>query len=73
MALLVCWYVCWFDAFSTSTKTKEKSQVLKIAPTDGKGTLMHTLDGIIIDHCWKESTLRPHCNTIIKSGCLYAI
>jgi hypothetical protein len=38
MALLVCWDVCWFDGFSTIVETKGKSQVLKIAPTDGSNT-----------------------------------
>jgi len=38
-----------------------------------QGTSMHTLDGIITEHCWKKSTLRSHCNTIIKSGCLYVM
>jgi hypothetical protein len=38
-----------------------------------KGTLMHTLDDIIIDYYWKKPTLRSHCNTIIKSGFLYAM
>jgi len=71
MALLVCWDVCWFDGFSTSMETKGKSQVLKQHQQMEaiQGTLMHTLDSIIIDH-WKTSTLRSHRNTIIKAGCL---
>jgi len=74
MALLVCWDVCWFDGFSTSMETKGKSQVLKQHQQMEaiQGTLMHTLDGIIIDH-WKKSTLRSHRNTIIKAGCLYVM
>jgi hypothetical protein len=37
-----------------------------------KGTLMHTLDGIIVDHCWKKSTL-DHTATPLLNGTVFML